>query len=79
LLAAVGDTSGAATTYRHAIDIAHQAGARMTELQATIGLAEVTEGRERNVVVEQLARLSAGFTEGSDAPDVVAAREMFAG
>ncbi|HYF11472.1 MAG TPA: adenylate/guanylate cyclase domain-containing protein [Actinomycetota bacterium] len=79
LLAAVGDASGAAATYRHAIDIAHQAGARMSELQATIGLAKVTDGGERHAALEQLARVYAGFTEGLDAPDVVAAREMLAG
>ena len=79
LLLALGDTTGAASSYRIAIDLGQRSGARMSELQATIGLVRVSSDGARDDALGQLRALHATFTEGHDAFDVVAARELLGG
>jgi predicted ATPase/class 3 adenylate cyclase len=76
LLSALGADVDAAASYRLAVEIAQQAGARMSELQATIGLVRMTDDGERPVVLERLRELYGTFTEGFDAPDVAEARGL---
>jgi predicted ATPase/class 3 adenylate cyclase len=76
LLSAIGADRDAAASYRLAIEVAQQAGARMSELQATIGLVRTSGDRKRPAVLERLRDLYGTFTEGSDAPDVAEARGL---
>jgi predicted ATPase/class 3 adenylate cyclase len=76
LHASIGDIEQATDAYRRAIEVAHAAGARMSELQATIGLVHVASEGLKQDAIEQLRDVYAGFTEGFDAPDVAAARDL---
>lgn len=74
LLVELGDAAGAEGSYRQAIEIAQVAGARMSELQAWIGMARISAGGGETT--DRLRVLVGTFTEGLDAPDVVAARDL---
>jgi predicted ATPase/class 3 adenylate cyclase len=76
ILLVLGQMDEAGAWYRQAIEFAHLTRARMTELQATTALVRMSADGERRGVLDQLRRLYDTFTEGFDAPDVVAAREL---
>jgi tetratricopeptide (TPR) repeat protein len=76
LLAQLGDTVGAETSYRSAVDLARFSGARMNELQAAVGLVRLADDARRDAALELLRETYDGFTEGSDAPDVVEAAAL---
>ena len=76
LLASLGDADGSAASYRTAIEIARASGARMSELQANLGLVRLAAGTDASDALDQLRDVYAGFTEGFDAPDVAEARTL---
>jgi tetratricopeptide (TPR) repeat protein len=76
LLASAGDAASSAVWYRKAIELARASGARMSELQASIGLVRLAGDLDSDDAIEQLRDVYAGFTEGYDAPDVAEAREL---
>jgi predicted ATPase/class 3 adenylate cyclase len=77
LLVALSDGDGAESSYRHAIDVARDVGARMSELQAATKLIRLREREgkgKQEERIEQLRGVYDSFTEGFDTPDLVDAR-----
>ena len=65
-----------ASSYRQAIEIAREQGARSFELQATLRLCRLWRRERPGETCRMLAELYATFTEGHDAPDLQAARAL---
>jgi predicted ATPase len=80
LAATPPDVSGAEDLYRRAGDVARDLGARMVELQVATRLATLREGKpDEEEARTELRDLLETFTEGFDAPQLVAARAALAG
>ncbi len=77
LLDAAGDPSAAEDSYRQAIAVAGQQGAKLFELRASIGLARLCRRQGRRAEAHAvLAPVLGWFTEGFSAPDLKQARQL---
>jgi DNA-binding SARP family transcriptional activator/predicted ATPase len=73
------DVEEAEAWFLRAIDVAQAQAAKLWELRATVSLARFWQSRGRaGEAYARLAEIDAWFTEGFDAPDLVAARALLA-
>ena len=77
------DPRAAEGSLRRAIAVAREQGARWLELRATTSLARLglppgTRAATRRGVADDLARVLACFTDGTDSPDLRDARQVLA-
>ena len=77
LLNATGDRAAAEQNYREAIAVAERQSAKVFELRAATSLARLWRDQgKRAEARDLLAPIYAWFTEGFDAPDLVAAKAL---
>jgi class 3 adenylate cyclase/tetratricopeptide (TPR) repeat protein len=79
ILLAQSDEHGdaAETLFREAMDIAAQQEAKLLELRAAVGLARHWRSQDRTAEAHKLlVPIYGWFTEGFDAPDLIAAKEL---
>jgi predicted ATPase len=77
LLLATQDPSAAEPSYRRALLTARKQSAKLLELQASTSLARLWNSQGKRAEAEDLlAPIHGWFTEGFDAPDLVAAKTL---
>lgn len=76
LLLSLGDSSGAQSWLRRALEEADRAGGRMLQLRAATRLAQLAGTDSRTEAIAMVRRIVETFTEGADNPDVLEARAL---
>jgi adenylate cyclase len=72
------DQNEAEACFRRSIETARRVGAKLLELRAAAKLARLAGGGTATKSRAALGKLYRGFTEGLDAPELCAARELLA-